>query len=89
MQIETETYILPECLACYAMYGESCGDEELETAYDKWLDREMRYNSFISMHLVDISDSPNFMKYHELHSFGIGSCDTLEFTFHTTKQEDN
>jgi hypothetical protein len=87
MQIETETYILPECLACYAMYGESCGDEELETAYDEWLGREMK--GFSSMHLVDISNEPSFMRHHELHSFGIGSCDTLEFTFHTTKQEDN
>ena len=83
--VETHTAILPEHVASYAMYGEPGGDDSLESAYDAWLQREMEYHGFTSIHLVDVSENQGFMRYHELHDFGIGSCDTETFTYHVTK----
>lgn len=75
-------YVLPEYLACYAMYGESSGDDELETAYDQWLSDTMAHEGFKGMHLVDVKDG-GFMRYHELED--IGSCDTATFVFDCVK----
>ena len=75
------TVILPEFLACYAMYGEPSGDEDLDSAYDRWLSDEMK--TYQTMHLVCVADqSEGFMRYHELNTEGIGSCDCIEFTYH-------
>jgi len=85
MTFQIETYTLPEHVAAYAMYGEPIGDDDLESAYDQWLADEMTYYGFTSMHLVDVLGN-NFMAYHELKEYGIGSCDTSEFVFHVTKE---
>ena len=84
MSIETVTYILPEYVACYAMYGEPSGDDDLDSAYDSWLKSEISFSGFKSMNLVDVNDN-GFMSYHELKYHGIGSCDTSEFVFHVTR----
>lgn len=80
------TYELPEYLACYAMYGEPSGSDDLESAYDTWIKDTMNHEGFISMHLVNVDDSNSFMAYHELKDYGIGSCDCHVFTFHVVKE---
>lgn len=80
------SFELPEYVACYAMYGEPSGDDELESAYDEWFYDTMRHEGFSSMHLVSVDDSNSFMSYHELKDYGIGSCDCHVFTFHATKE---
>jgi hypothetical protein len=72
---------MPEYIACYAMYGETSGDDEMDSAYDEWSQREMDFHGWKGLHLVDVKEN-GFMKYHELHDFGVGSCDTSEFVFH-------
>jgi len=84
MEIKVVEYIMPEYIAPYAMYGEPCGDEEIESAYDLWVQREMDFHGWKELHLVGVKENV-FMKYHELHNFGIGACDTSEFTFHVIK----
>ena len=84
MAIEIQEFELPECAACYAMYGESSGDSDLESAYDAWLSDTMEHEGFTSMHLVDVKEN-GFMAWHELKVYGIGSSDTSVFVFHVTR----
>ena len=85
MGIEIVTYILPEYVACYAMYGESSGDRELDSCYDAWLVDTMKHEGFSSMHLVDVEEE-GFMRYHELQAYGIGSSDCALFVYHVTRE---
>ena len=85
MGIETVNYILPEYVACYAMCGESSGDDDLESAYDAWLEDTMKHEGFKSMHLVSIEDD-GFMRYHELQAYGIGASDCNFFSYHVTRE---
>lgn len=84
MSIQIETYILPEYCASYAINGEPSGDDDLDTAYDAWLKHTMSFHGWKTMHCVDVTSDQGFMRYHELHDFDVGSCDTETFTFHVT-----
>lgn len=75
-------YVMPEYVAPYAMYGEDSGDSDMEAAYDEWMKREIEFHGFTSFHFVGTKEDGGFMRYHELHDFGIGSCDTETFIFH-------
>ena len=75
-----DTFVLPEYVACYAMYGEPTGDDDLESAYDKWLGDIMEFYGWRECHLVDVKDN-GFMAWHELRDYGIGSSDTSKFLF--------
>ena len=86
MGIEIVTYILPEHVACYAMHGESSGDDDLESAYNAWLDDTIKQEGFRSMHLVSI-EKDGFMRYHELQAYGIGSSDCDFFVYHVTRDK--
>lgn len=76
--MDLREYVLPEYVACYAMYGDPSGDDELDSAYDNWLALTMKHEGFSAMHLVDVKEQ-GFMRYHELE--GVGSCDTGVFVF--------
>ena len=84
MKIETVTYTLPEYVACYAMYGDTSGDKELESAYDSWIVDTMGHEGFVSMHLVSIKED-GYMCYHELQAYGIGSSDCAFFSYHVAR----
>lgn len=77
---------MPECVAAYAMYGsDSAVGDEIETAYDQWMDDTMRHEGFKSMHLIDVKQEPGFMSYHELKEYGIGSADCATFVYDVTQ----
>ena len=80
MSIKSHEVVLPEYVAPYAMYGEGSDTDELESAYDQWLDNEISFYNYSSIHLTDVKDG-GFMAYHELQDYGIGSCDCATFTF--------
>ena len=84
MKAEIVAYTLPEHVACYAMYGESSGDSELDSAYDAWLGDTMKYEGLKKMHLVSI-EKDGSMRYHELKAYGIGSTDCDFFVYHVTR----
>ena len=84
MGIETVTYTLPEYVACYAMYGDPSGDDELDSAYDTWLVDTMEYEGFKTMCLIGV-EGDGFMRYHELRAYGIGACDCDFFSYHVTR----
>lgn len=83
--MKLETFELPECVVCYAMYGEPSGDDELDSAYDEWFKDTMKHFGYSAMFLVDVTDDKGFMAWHELKNYGIGSCDVQGFTFDCVK----
>lgn len=79
-------YEMPEHIAPYAMYGPDCATgDEIEIAYDRWIDDTMKHEGFKSMHLIDVKQEPGFMAYHELKEYGIGSADCVTFVYDVTQ----
>ena len=73
---ETTTYVLPSHWASALFYGDLTGLEEHD---------EEQLMAFIAGEdlpdPLDVSDEPEFLKYHDAQPYGVLACDCLTYTF--------
>lgn len=89
MAVKTATYQIPEYLACYFTYGDDVGMNEIDRERVEAFEADMakRHGSYDL--LTTDEESRDFVRYHDLQSYGWPTDSCVNMTFAVDRGEDN
>lgn len=84
--IQTENYALPAHWASALINGDESGlePEDCEALEAFTADMVAEYGQCLA---IDVSEDPSFTAYHDAKPYGVLACETLTFTFDTTRRD--